>query len=150
MPRRYPRQPIPGVGVVVFRGDAVLLIRRRRPPRAKQWSLPGGAQELGETVFEAARREVLEETGIEIAVEGLIDVVDLIDRAADGGRVVYHYTLIEVRASWRSGRPVAGDDALDAAWVDLDHLDPLGLWDQTLRIIRLAQAQRLAAGHRSG
>lgn len=150
MPRRYPRQPITGVGVVVFRGDAVLLIRRGKPPRAHQWSLPGGAQELGETVFDAARREVLEETGVEIAVEGLIDVVDLIDRTADGGRVVYHYTLIEVRASWRSGRPVAGDDALDAAWIGLDRLDRLGLWDQTLRIIRLAEAQRLAAGHRSG
>lgn len=157
MARRYPRQPLVGVGVVVFRGDDVLLIRRAGPPRAGQWSLPGGAQELGETVFEAGRREVFEETGLEVRIDGLIDVVDLIERGPDGdpdgggggsgsgGRIVYHYTLIEVAASWCAGEPVAADDALDARWFGADRLDGLGLWPETLRIIRLARARRPAA-----
>ena len=67
MQREFPDRPIVGVGVVVWRGDRVLLIQRGKAPRQGQWSLPGGAQELGETVVEAAVREVLEETGLAIA-----------------------------------------------------------------------------------
>ena len=74
MSREYPDRPFVGVGVVVWRGDNVLLIQRGKPPRIGAWSLPGGAQELGETVRETAVREVREETGVEIDVTHLIDV----------------------------------------------------------------------------
>ena len=81
--RRYPARPIVGVGTVVLDGDMVLMIQRGKPPRQGLWSLPGGAQELGETIHEAARREVREETGLEIEIFGLIDVVDSVRPDAD-------------------------------------------------------------------
>jgi ADP-ribose pyrophosphatase YjhB (NUDIX family) len=137
MSRRYPDRPIVGVGVVVWRRDRVLLVRRGKPPRQGQWSLPGGAQEIGETVFDAAHREILEETGLTIEVLGLIDIVDSI-RRDDDGRVEYHYTLVDVFAVSEDGDAVAGHDADEAAWFDLDELPALGLWSETERIILLA------------
>ena len=98
MTREFPDRPIAGVGVVVLGAKGVLLVKRAKPPRQGQWSLPGGAQKLGETVFEAARRETLEETGLEIEVLGLIDVVDSIASDDGGGEIRYHYTLIDVLA----------------------------------------------------
>ncbi|MGE0256272.1 MAG: NUDIX hydrolase [Alphaproteobacteria bacterium] len=139
--REYPSRPFVGVGAVVLRGDEVLLVRRARPPRAGRWSIPGGAQELGETWAEAARREVLEEAGVDIAVTGLLDVIDAITRD-DDGRVRLHYTLVDVAAEWLSGVPVGGDDADDARFVALDSLDDYELWSETVRIIRLAVAHR--------
>ncbi|MFO1154296.1 MAG: NUDIX hydrolase [Rhodospirillales bacterium] len=141
--RTYPARPLIGVGVVVFRGDRVLLVRRRNPPRAGQWSLPGGLQHLGETVAETARREVAEETGVHIAVSGLIDVIDLIDRDPTDGRIRYHYTLIDVVAEWLSGDPLAASDAAACDWFDEAEVNDLGLWSETMRIITLGR-RRLA------
>jgi ADP-ribose pyrophosphatase YjhB (NUDIX family) len=137
MARDYPDQPIVGVGIVIWRDSRVLLIRRGNPPRQGQWSLPGGAQELGETVFDAARREAREETGLDVAVLGLLDVVDSI-RHDDGGRVKQHYTLVDVFAAAPDGDAVAGDDAADAAWFDIGDIGSLGLWSETERVIGLA------------
>src|SRR5690606_17052775 len=83
-PRAYPDRPYVGVGVVVFRGDEVLLAMRGKLPRRFTWSIPGGAQEVGETVREAAAREIREETGLEIEILGLVDVIDSINREPDG------------------------------------------------------------------
>jgi ADP-ribose pyrophosphatase YjhB (NUDIX family) len=143
MSREYPDRPLVGIGAVVWRDDRVLLIRRAKPPRAGQWSLPGGAQKLGETVEEAARREVLEETGLMLERPEIIATVDLIERD-DDGRVRYHYTLIEVSADAATGEAVAGSDAADTRWFDHDEIDTLGLWSETLRIIELARRQRRA------
>ena len=140
--RDFPDRPIVGVGVVVWRGDRVLLIRRGKPPRAGQWSLPGGAQELGETVAETAGREVLEETGLELARLELLTVVDLIEPAAEPGRYRYHYTLIDFVAEAAPGEPIAAGDAAAVAWFDRASLPGLGLWDQTLRIIDMAARRR--------
>ncbi len=137
----YPNRPLIGVGVVVFKGDRVLLIRRGKPPRQGQWSLPGGRQRLGERIEEAARREVAEEAGIEIAVGPLIDVVDSITRD-DQGRVQYHYTLVDLLAEWRAGEAVAGHDATEVVWADPGDLAPYGLWRETERIIALAMTKR--------
>lgn len=143
MTREYPSQPLVGVGAVVLRDDRVLLIRRSRPPRAGEWSLPGGLQTLGETVFEAAVREVREETSVAVRPLALIDVVDLIEREPDGGRVRWHYTLIDVLALWIDGEPCAADDATAACWADEGQLMHLNLWPETLRII--ARARQLRA-----
>lgn len=137
-PRHYPARPIVGIGVVVWCRGRVLLIRRGKPPRAGQWSLPGGAQQLGETVEQAARREVLEETGVRVDRCELLTVVDMIDRDPTGA-VRYHYTLVDFRAETAEPALCAGDDAVAAAWFDPDQLLELGLWSETLRIIELSR-----------
>jgi ADP-ribose pyrophosphatase YjhB (NUDIX family) len=137
MTRLYPDRPIVGVGAVVWRGDRVLLVRRGKPPREGQWSLPGGAQHLGETLREAVTREVREETGLALSDLRLLTTVDLVDRDPDG-RVRYHYTLVDFTAEAPLGEPVAGDDAAAVAWFALDELPRLGLWTETLRIIEEA------------
>lgn len=141
MSREYPARPVIGVGTVVWHGERVLLVQRGRPPRQGQWSLPGGAQHLGESVADAARREVQEETGLEVEVGPVIATVDLIEHDADG-RVRYHYTLIDFTAEANSAELLPGDDAADARWFDLDQIEPLGLWSETRRIIELARATR--------
>ena len=141
MSREYPEYPMVGVGVVVWRGDEVLLIKRGKPPRAGSWSLPGGRQKLGETTRDAGAREVMEETGVEVLIEGLVDVVDSITRD-EHGRVRLHYTLVDFRARWVSGEPSAATDAADARWVHADDLGAYGLWHETLRVIRCSARQR--------
>jgi 8-oxo-dGTP diphosphatase len=129
--------PVPAVGVVCLRGDSVLLIRRGKPPREGEWSLPGGRIEPGERAMDAALRELREETGVEAEITGLIDVVDGL--FPEAGR---HYVLIDYAARWLSGEPVAGDDALEARFVALDEVGTLIDWSETLRIIRMAADAR--------
>ncbi len=137
----YPNRPLIGVGVVVFKDDRVLLIRRGKPPREGHWSLPGGRQRLGERVEQAAAREVREESGLEVKVGGLIDVVDSITRDA-AGEVQYHYTLVDLLAEWQAGEATAGHDAAEVAWADPSDLAGYELWSETLRIIDLACQKR--------
>ena len=129
--------PVPAVGVVCLRGDEVLLVRRGRPPRQGEWSLPGGRIEPGERAVDAALRELREETGVEAEITGLLDVVDGI--FPDAGR---HYVLIDYAARWLSGEPVAGDDAVEARFVALDAVEALVDWPETRRVIRMAAAAR--------
>lgn len=125
--------PVPAVGVVCLKGDAVLLIRRGRPPNAGDWSLPGGRIEPGERLLDAARRELLEETGVTAEIVGLIDAVDGL--FAEAGR---HYVLIDYAARWIAGEPRAGDDAIEAAFVPLAEIDDRLAWEETRRVIREA------------
>lgn len=134
MSRLYPSQPIVGVGIVIFNKQNILLIRRGKNPRKGEWSLPGGAQELGETIFEAAKRETKEETNLEIKVLGLLDVINSIHKD-DKGRIKQHYTLIDVYASVISGKPIAGDDADAVSWFNINNINSLNLWSETERII---------------
>ena len=92
-------------------------------------------------MFDGGRREVREETGTEVEITGVLDVIDSIQRD-ETGRVRFHYTLIDLAAEWRAGEPVAGDDAAAAAWVDADDLDRYQLWEETVRLIRLSAAKR--------
>jgi ADP-ribose pyrophosphatase YjhB (NUDIX family) len=139
--REYPTRPIVGVGVVVWHGDRVLLIRRGKAPRSGHWSLPGGAQQLGETVAEAARREVAEEVGLEVALGAIVATVDLIERDAHD-RIRYHYTLVDFVAEAPSAALRPGSDAADARWFTVEEIDALGLWSETVRVIRLAGERR--------
>lgn len=129
--------PIPAVGVVCLRGQEVLLIRRGKPPRAGEWSLPGGRIEPGERAVDAALRELVEETGVTAQITGLIDVVDGLFSEAG-----LHYVLIDYAAEWVSGEPIAGDDALEARFVPLDQVEALIDWSETRRIIALAAVRR--------
>lgn len=140
MSREYPPRPIVGIGVAVLRAEppAVLLVRRGKAPNRGSWSLPGGAQELGETAEAAARRELAEETGLEVGQLHLAANVDSIHHDPDG-RVRYHYTILDFAALYRSGTPLAGGDAAEAAWAPLDDLAPYELWSEAHRVIAIAR-----------
>ncbi|MEL6416426.1 MAG: NUDIX hydrolase [Pseudomonadota bacterium] len=131
-------KPVPAVGVVCFRGEDVLLIRRGTPPRRGEWSLPGGRVEPGEPVRDAALRELKEETGVDAVLVDLVDVVDAVFQNRAGGLITRHYVLIDFVAQWQSGEPIAGDDAADARFFHLSDLASLELWDETLRVIDAA------------
>ncbi|WP_417517011.1 NUDIX hydrolase [Minwuia sp.] len=135
------KRPVVGIGSVIFKGDDVLMIKRGKPPREGQWSLPGGHQEWGETTAEGAAREVREETAIACRIEELLDVVDGIGPLTDTG-IAYHYTLIDFWGEWVSGDPVAGDDAAAACWMTASEIDALELWPETRRVIDLARQRR--------
>ncbi len=138
MSRRYPDAPRVGIGIVVLRGDEVLLIRRGQPPALGAWSLPGGGQELGETAEAAARRELFEETGLEVGALRLAGIADSIHR--DGaGRVEYHYTIIDFAAAYAGGEARAGGDIAELAWVSTRDFDAYALWEEVVRIIGLAR-----------
>jgi ADP-ribose pyrophosphatase YjhB (NUDIX family) len=139
--RHYPDRPWVGVGVIVWRGSDVLLAQRGKEPRKGEWGLPGGAQELGETVFETAAREILEETGIVARPTRIVTVVDGI-RRDEAGRVASHYTLVEVEAEWMAGEPVAADDAAAARFVPASEIEAWVTWEETLRVIGLSAAGR--------
>ena len=140
-PRAYPERPYVGVGVVVFRNDEVLLAKRNKEPRKDGWSIPGGAQELGETVEDAAYREISEETGLEVKLLGLVKVVNSINR--DGNdRVLFHYTLVDFFAEYVCGEAVAADDISDVKWVPLSDLENFNLRKMTYDVIKLAAAKR--------
>jgi 8-oxo-dGTP diphosphatase len=139
MSREYPDRPIVGIGVVVLKPPhEVLLIRRGRAPMLGRWGLPGGGQELGETAEEAARRELLEETGLRVGPIMLAGNVDSIDRDEDD-RVRYHYTILDFAALWDGGEPQALSDAVEVTWADLRALDRYDLWSEAHRIIALAR-----------
>jgi ADP-ribose pyrophosphatase YjhB (NUDIX family) len=114
--RRYPDRPVVGVLAVVMRGDRVLVVRRANPPMPGRWGFPGGVLELGETVAQGAMRELEEETGVKAEAAGPLTVIDTIDRDQEG-RVRYHYALVAVIGTWRSGEGVPGDDADEVAWL---------------------------------
>lgn len=136
------KAPTAAVGVVCLRGDDVLLVRRGKPPLEDSWSLPGGRIEWGERAADAALRELKEETGCEADMIGLIDVVDglMAARGAADEPPWGHYVLIDYAARWTGGEPIAGDDARDARFFAPAELEALGLWSETLRIIRAARA----------
>jgi 8-oxo-dGTP diphosphatase len=136
--REYPARPIVGIGIVVIKGNSVLLVRRGKPPNIGAWTLPGGAQELGETTEDAARRELLEETGIEVGRLHFAATVDNI-RHDETGRVRFHYTIIDFAALWVSGEPVADTDVTEAIWAPLDALDDYALWSEAHRVIAIAR-----------
>jgi ADP-ribose pyrophosphatase YjhB (NUDIX family) len=132
--REYPVRPIVGVGVVVQKGDAVLLIQRGQEPGRGAWGLPGGAAELGEHLQDAAAREIREECEIEIEVGAVIEAFDLILRDEDG-RVQYHYVIIDFAARYTSGDLHAASDVMDARWVAVGELSRYPLNEKTREVI---------------
>jgi 8-oxo-dGTP diphosphatase len=130
--------PRPTAGVVCLRGREILLIKRGNPPRQGQWSLPGGRIEWGETSEAAALRELVEETGVEAELLGLIDVVDGIMTSRETGAVTRHYIMVDYAARWLSGDPVAGDDAADARFFSLEEALAIIEWDVTRKVVQEA------------
>ena len=146
MRREYPDAPIAGVGAAIVRKDpdgtpSVLLIRRGTEPLRGEWSLPGGAVELGETLQEAIRREVLEETGLEIEVVDVVEAFDRISRDSEG-RVRYHYVLVDFLCRPTGGALACATDALEGRWAGPQEL--AGLTPLTVQVIH--KAWHMASG----
>ncbi len=120
--REYPYRPIVSAAACVFRGDRVLLIKRTQQPSQGLWSVPGGAIELGETVHDAAQRELREECNIEIKVDRIFNVVDAIV-PDESQQIKFHYVVIYLLARYVSGEAHPGSDASDLRWVTLQELD---------------------------
>jgi 8-oxo-dGTP diphosphatase len=120
--RKFPDRPIVSVGAVVVDGDRVLLVKRGHEPLKGQWSLPGGVVELGETLGEALAREVREETGLDVAVGPVVEVLDRVQRTAEG-RVEYHFVIIDYFCRARGGSLACATDAEEARWVAVADLD---------------------------
>ncbi len=132
--RVYPASPVIGVGAVVIRDGRILLVKRGQPPGEGLWAIPGGVLELGETLQQAAVREILEETGLVIEAGEPIHTFDLIHRDS-AGRVHYHYVIVDLRGTYLSGEIRPADDAKEAAWFDLDNLPTGDLSPPTRELI---------------
>ncbi len=134
-------RPRLGAIAVVRRGDQVLLAQRSKGGYIGRWGFPGGHVERGETVIEAAMRELREETGVTAEPKGVLTVLDEIGRN-DAGEVQWHYVLVAVLADWRLGEAVAADDAADVRWVTLSDItgNALPVLKQVERVARMAFA----------
>jgi ADP-ribose pyrophosphatase YjhB (NUDIX family) len=135
MSRLYPSLPVVGVGAVIVHHGEVLLVRRGNPPLEGEWSIPGGALELGEKLRDGIAREVLEETGLDVEVGPLLDVVDSIFPDHEG-RAKYHYVLIDYLCHPRAGTLAAASDASAVRWARPEELGPLGLKPFTIAVIQ--------------
>jgi 8-oxo-dGTP diphosphatase len=150
--REYPEAPIIGVGAVVIDEGNVLLVRRGQEPLKGEWSLPGGALELGETLEQGVVREVCEETGLIVAPAGIVEVLDRItlDRIFLGepsGRVRYHYVLVDFLCHVAGGTLRSGSDAEEARWAPREELNERGFYrlaPVTVRVIEKAFRQEKA------
>jgi ADP-ribose pyrophosphatase YjhB (NUDIX family) len=135
--RAYPDRPFVGVGAVIVDRGRVVVIKRRFEPLAGQWSLPGGAVDVGESLVECVAREMLEETGLVVEVGPVVEVFDRIIRD-DEGRVQFHYVLVDYLCRPIGGQLRAGSDVADAVYVDPADLDGFGLADPATVVIRRA------------
>lgn len=137
--REYPKSPVVAIGGVILDGSKVVLVRRGQEPLLGQWSIPGGAVEVGETLAEALRREILEETGLAVRAENVLEVLDRIIRDRNG-KVHYHYVLVDYLCFPEAGDLRPATDASEARWADRKELARFELHPQTLRVIEKAFA----------
>ena len=138
MRREYPEAPIVGVGAVVIDGGRVLLVRRGQEPLKGEWSLPGGALELGETLQQGVVREVLEETGLTVVPAGIVEILDRITHDEASGQIRYHYVLIDFICRVAGGTLRGASDVDDARWVPRDALHDYELAPVTVNVIEKA------------
>lgn len=131
----YPDRPRVAVGAVVFKGDRVLLVRRGKPPAEGCWAIPGGSIEIGETLQQAAEREIREETGVSIRAHDPVFTFDLIERDPRGA-VRFHYVVVDLMADYVKGAPRPGGDAADARWVSAGELQRLKVSRETRGLLR--------------
>lgn len=131
----YPERPRVAVGAVVFKEGYVLLVQRAQPPAEGCWAIPGGSVLLGETLPQAAEREILEETGVVIRAAEPVYTFDVIEKDAEG-RVRFHYVIVDLAAEYVAGTPRPASDAVDARWVSSGDLCRLMVSPATLRLLR--------------
>jgi len=134
MDREYAGHPMVGVGGIVLNEGKVLLVRRGKQPGYGKWSIPGGMVELGETLSEAIKREVLEECGIEIELKDVVAVLERVIRREDE-RVRYHYVLVDFLGYWKGGELQPASDILEARWADPSEMETLEMTDRTQQVV---------------
>jgi 8-oxo-dGTP diphosphatase len=135
--RRYPKRPLVGVGALIFGRGRILMAQRGKEPLKGWWSLPGGALEIGESLDSAVRREVREETGLEIEPAGVFEIFERIIRDAEG-KAEYHYVLIDYICRVTGGALCAGDDVCQVEWMTQAGLKDLQITEGTLGVIEKA------------
>ena len=135
--REYPERPLVGVGGVVIRDERTLLVRRGSAPLEGEWSIPGGMLELGETILEGVRRELLEETAIEVRVLDLIEVFERVTRD-EAGKLKYHFVILDYLCEAVRGEAQAGSDVTDVAWARESELSKYSLTPTATRVIQKA------------
>jgi len=152
--REYPDRPVIGVGGVIIDRGRTVLIRRGTEPLLGQWSIPGGTIEIGETLEASVRRELREETGLEVRVLELIELFDRIYRepapaSANDKRPRFHYVIADYLCELVSGEPRAGSDVTDIAWAREEELPKFHLTEKATSVLRkaFAMARARAAGH---
>jgi ADP-ribose pyrophosphatase YjhB (NUDIX family) len=139
--RRYPERPVVAVAAIVFEAGRVLLVKRDREPQKGWWSLPGGGLELGEHLLDGLRREIREETGLEVRILEVVEVLERILRDGEG-RLEYHYVLIDYLCEKTGGELRAGDDVSLTEWVDLGLLGEYRITPGTQSVIEKASLVR--------
>ena len=127
--------PKAGIGAVVFHNQKVLLVKRGKPPCQDEWAIPGGKIKLGETLQQAAEREVLEETGITIKAGDPVFTFDLIEKD-NNGAILFHYIIVDVAAEYLSGEPNANSDASAARWFKATELASHNINKTTLELLQ--------------
>jgi len=142
--RRYPSRPIVGVGALILRRDSILLVERGKAPLKGYWSLPGGMLETGEQLAEALRREVREETGLEVRPLAVVEIFERILRDAKG-KAEYHYVLIDYLCKAVGGKLAAASDASNAAWIRRRDLGKYRVTEGSLEVIERAFEKRASA-----
>jgi ADP-ribose pyrophosphatase YjhB (NUDIX family) len=147
--RRYPDRPFVGVGAVIVQDGKVLLVKRKYEPLAGQWSLPGGAVEVGETLEACLAREMLEETGLAVRVGPVIEVIDRITHDTEG-RVMYHFVLVDYLCWPTGGTLCASSDVAEVCFADPNDLRRYELTTKATAVVeRALELDRQHRGLRS-
>jgi len=139
--RRYPKRPLVGIGALIFQRGRILMAQRGKEPLKDWWSLPGGAVETGETLDQAVRREVREETGLEVQPVRMFEIFERIMRDGEGA-TEYHYVLIDYVCRVTGGSLCAGDDVAHVQWMRKEELSGLPITEGTLGVIERAFRKR--------
>lgn len=142
--RTYPQRPYLAISAAIIRDGKILVVRRARKPAQNLYTFPGGAVETGETLAEAAIREVREETQLIIEPVGFAGHREAIVRDADG-KVERHFVILCLAARWRAGEPKLNEELDDARWVTLQELSALRTTDGLAEIAAVALARLVAA-----
>jgi len=131
----YPQKPLVGVGAITIKDNKVLLVKRGVEPSYGLWAIPGGTLKLGENMRQCAEREMLEETGVKVKAGERVYVFDFIEHD-DGGKIKFHFIVIDFAADYISGEPKGADDALEARWLSGEDLGALSVAKNTLDALR--------------
>jgi 8-oxo-dGTP diphosphatase len=131
----YPGAPVVCVGGVIVQDERAVIVRRGHEPRKGEWSLPGGLVELGESLLDATRREMKEETGLDVEVGAVVEMFDRIHRDAEG-RVRYHFVIIDYLCTPIGGELSAGSDADDARWITAEEIEQYGINPHAAEVLR--------------